>query len=241
MYQKLLKNIQARINSGDRDNKKKGMSSNNMKSTDDESSMNNVKNSKSNKKTKNNHIHSNSNSNTSSSTTSAEDEKDEYSIEDLINAEVSLREVQNADDRKALFMKKLKLCCILFDFTKRPDDLDQNTQLAREMKRTYLLELVEYISQSKHWFSEDCVPVILDMIGTNLFRSLPPPIYEDFDPDEDEPNFDPSWYYLHISISFLCFVMLRIFAYPKAPFAMCLRIFSSICYDCRCESNSSIH
>ena len=32
------------------------------------------------------------------------------------------------------------------------------------------------------------------MIGNNLFRSLPPPVYEDFDPEEDEPNFDPSWY-----------------------------------------------
>lgn len=98
--------------------------------------------------------------------------------------------------------KKLKLCCILFDFTKRPDDVNQNTQLAREMKRSYLLELVEYISQSKHWFSEDCVPVILDMIGTNLFRSLPPPIYEDFDPEEDEPNFDPSWPHLQFVYEF---------------------------------------
>merc|ERR1740129_1203930 len=71
-----------------------------------------------------------------------------------------------------------------------------------EMKRTYLLELVEYISQSKHWFSEDCVPVILEMIGNNLFRSLPPPVYEDFDPEEDEPNFDPSWPHLQFVYEF---------------------------------------
>merc|ERR1712087_509095 len=82
---------------------------------------------------------------------SREDEKDEYSMADLLTAEQSLREVQNGDERKALFMKKLKLCCIIFDFT--VGELDQNGQLAKEMKRTYLLELVEYISQSKHWFS----------------------------------------------------------------------------------------
>ena len=131
-------------------------------------------------------------SNAKSTKNDTDDEKNGYSLKDLLTAEVSLREVTNADERKALFIKKLKLCCIIFDFT--VSDVDQNHQLAKEMKRTYLLELVEYISQSKHWFSEDCVPVILEMIGTNLFRSLPPPVYEDFDPEEDEPNFDPSWY-----------------------------------------------
>ncbi len=64
------------------------------------------------------------------------------------------------------------------------------------MKRQYLLELVDYISQSKHWFVEETMPPILEMIGSNLFRSLPPPIYPDFDPEEDEPNFDPAWFVL---------------------------------------------
>ena len=225
MYQKLLKNIQARINS--KDNKKVNMKTNDDGSSDNNSSlMNNNNNNnmnssidkprpkQSSKGTKN-HINNNiktndinnSNNNTNNNNNNTnngggggdnEDEKDIYSIEDLLNAEQSLREVQNADDRKALFIKKLKLCCIIFDFT--VGDLDQNHQLAKEMKRTYLLELVEYISQSKHWFSEDCVPVILEMIGKNLFRSLPPPVYDDFDPEEDEPNFDPSWYVIIIII-----------------------------------------
>jgi len=202
MYQKLLKNIQARINSKDN---KKGMSSNsNMKTSDDgsiDTSMNNSKNNLNNSKNSISKTTKNHSTNSDSTTkTNDEDEKDSYSIEDLLNQEVSLREVQNADDRKALFIKKLKLCCIIFDFT--AGDLDQNHQLAKEMKRTYLLELVEYISQSKHWFSEDCVPVILEMIGTNLFRSLPPPVYEDFDPEEDEPNFDPSWPHLQFVYEF---------------------------------------
>jgi len=70
------------------------------------------------------------------------------------------------------------------------------------MKRTILLELVEYISQTKSWFCEDVVPIILRMIGKNLFRSLPPPIYLDFDPDEDEPNFDLSWPHLQFIYEF---------------------------------------
>jgi len=186
MYQKLLKNIQGRINSKEN---KKGAEENNargkhmMKGSGAASA---------------NHV--GGKGSTKGAGLDAEDEKDEYSMEDLLTAEQSLREVQNGDDRKALFMKKLKLCCIIFDFT--VGELDQNAQLAKEMKRTYLLELVEYISQSKHWFSEDCVPVILEMIGNNLFRSLPPPVYEDFDPEEDEPNFDPSWPHLQFVYEF---------------------------------------
>eukprot|EP01083_Nonionella_stella_P054861 144795_1 len=202
MYQKLLKNIQARINSKDN---KKMMNSSTDGSLNSQKSSNKPKIANKNASTsstpsasanptKNHHPHH------TTTKRDTEDEKDEYSMNDLLNAEVSLREVQNADDRKELFIKKLKLCCIIFDFT--VSDSDQNHQLAKEMKRTYLLELVEYISQSKHWFSEDCVPVILEMIGTNLFRSLPPPVYEDFDPEEDEPNFDPSWPHLQFVYEF---------------------------------------
>merc|ERR1719244_1536968 len=144
--------------------------------------------------------HKKHNSVSKGSENETDDEKQGYTLKDLLTAEVSLREVQNPEDRKALFIKKLKLCCIIFDFT--VSDVDQNHQLAKEMKRTYLLELVEYISQSKHWFSEECVPVILEMIGTNLFRSLPPPVYDDFDPEEDEPNFDPSWPHLQFVYEF---------------------------------------
>jgi len=192
MYQKLLKNIQGRINSKDN---KKGVE-------DGALSTNNTRGKHNSMTASANHVAGGNTKGGSgdATTESREDEKDEYSMSDLLTAEQSLREVQNGDERKALFMKKLKLCCIIFDFT--VGELDQNAQLAKEMKRTYLLELVEYISQSKHWFSEDCVPVILEMIGNNLFRSLPPPVYDDFDPEEDEPNFDPSWPHLQFVYEF---------------------------------------
>ena len=200
--QKLLKNIQNRISS--KDGKKVSPNSSMNQSDDNHNSSSSRGKGGMQSGTTNKKAVSGSNA---SSKNDTDDEKQGYTLEDLLTAEQSLREVQNPDERKALFIKKLKLCCIIFDFT--VSDVDQNHQLAKEMKRTYLLELVEYISQSKHWFSEDCVPVILEMIGTNLFRSLPPPVYEDFDPEEDEPNFDPSWY-VHTLYSLLYLV--RIFA-----------------------------
>jgi len=173
-YKKLLQNIQQRMNRPNNDKK-------NGKTLKDGDKMGNENNNNNNNGDK--------------------DEKSPYKVDDLLQAEPSLRDVTNGDDRKSLFIKKLKLCCIVFDFT-QSNDGDQNYELAKEMKRTYLLELVEYISQSKHWFSEDSVPVILEMIGINLFRSLPPPIYPDFDPEEDEPNFDPSWPHLQFVYEF---------------------------------------
>eukprot|EP01083_Nonionella_stella_P153110 491481_1 len=119
-----------------------------------------------------------------------EDENDEYSVDDFLNAEQSLRGVQNPDT----FIKKLKLCCVIFDFTVT----DVQYVKAKEMKTTYLSELVESI----HLLSMDGVPIIFEMIGTNLFRNLPPPVRDDFDPEEDQPNLDPSWPHLQFVYEF---------------------------------------
>jgi len=88
----------------------------------------------------------------------------------------------------------------VFDFSS--NDNDQNRQLAKEMKKTHLLELVDCVTQNKHWLTEETAPVILKMISTNIFRSLPCPIYADFDPEEDEPNFDPSWPHMQFVYEF---------------------------------------
>jgi len=144
----------------------------------------------------------------------------------------SFRDVTSTEERKSLFIKKLHLCCYVFDFSNtnnnttngntnnntsnsnnnnnsnnkhsdiKIDKNDSNYQMAKELKRRYLLELVDYISQSKHWYSEDVMTPILLMISSNIFRSLPPPIYPDFDPEEDEPNFDPSWPHLQYVYEF---------------------------------------
>ncbi|ETO12920.1 PP2A-widerborst subunit, partial [Reticulomyxa filosa] len=79
---------------------------------------------------------------------------------------------------------------------------EQNHQLARGAKRQCLIELVEYISQSKQWCSEEVMPYVFEMLSRNLFRALPPPMYDDFDPEEDEPNFDPSWPHMQFVYEF---------------------------------------
>ncbi|ETO17536.1 Serine/threonine protein phosphatase 2A 57 kDa regulatory subunit B' beta isoform, partial [Reticulomyxa filosa] len=74
--------------------------------------------------------------------------------------------------------------------------------MARAAKRQNLIELSEYISQSKQ-FSDDVMPYVMDMLSKNLFRSLPPPMFADFDPDEDEPCTDPSWPHVQLVYDFL--------------------------------------
>ena len=72
---------------------------------------------------------------------------------------------------------------------------DKESARAREVKREMLVELIDHLSTSRTWVSEDSLKAILHMISCNLFRPLPPSLYgEDFDPDEDDPTHDPAWY-----------------------------------------------
>lgn len=71
------------------------------------------------------------------------------------------------------------------------------------MKRKYLVELIDHLSSSKIWVSEESLKAILHMISANLFRPLPPSLYNDFDPDEDEPTHDAAWVHLSFVYEFL--------------------------------------
>ena len=85
----------------------------------------------------------------------------------------------------------MRLCSYTFDFNKEAQKKEAE---AREMKRRMLVELIDHLSSSKIWVSEESLKGILKMISCNLFRPLPPSLYTDFDPDEDEPTHDPAWY-----------------------------------------------
>ena len=50
---------------------------------------------------------------------------------------------------QTVLVKKLRLCCVLFDFKK---DLAGDIK-AKELKRQTLLELVDHVSQSKNAFT----------------------------------------------------------------------------------------
>ena len=100
--------------------------------------------------------------------------------------------------REGLFKQKLQLCCIMFNF----DDPTSDTR-SKEIKRDTLVELAEYVNTpvGQKIFTEALMPDIIEMVRTNLFRSLPSQP-DDFDPEEDEPSMEPSWPHLQVVYEF---------------------------------------
>eukprot|EP01138_Halocafeteria_seosinensis_P001864 gb/GECG01001907.1/.p1 GENE.gb/GECG01001907.1/~~gb/GECG01001907.1/.p1 ORF type:complete len:516 (+),score=74.21 gb/GECG01001907.1/:1-1548(+) len=101
--------------------------------------------------------------------------------------------------KEEIFRKKLKLCCVIFNF----EDASSNKR-GKEIKRSTLLELVDYVNDSggHKVFTEAVMPDVIEMVSVNLFRPLPP-TNEEFDPDEDEPVLDPAWPHLQAVYEFL--------------------------------------
>ncbi|PIA37181.1 hypothetical protein AQUCO_03000040v1 [Aquilegia coerulea] len=101
-------------------------------------------------------------------------------------------------DRQTLFIRKLQLCCILFDFS-------ETLKLVREKetKRQTLLELVDFIQSGSGKINETCQEELIRMISVNIFRCLPPASHENtgvevVDPEEDDPYLDPAWPHLQL-------------------------------------------
>eukprot|EP00249_Psilotum_nudum_P022912 c28688_g2_i3 orf=498-2105(-) len=114
----------------------------------------------------------------------------------------SFRDVPSSE-RQKLFIKKLNLCCLTFDFADPAKSAKE-----KEMKRQTLLELVEYVSSGTGKFTESAMEDCFKMISTNLFRSLPPSSRQNangdsFDPEEEEPTMDPAWSHLQLVYEFL--------------------------------------
>ncbi|KAL8131186.1 serine/threonine protein phosphatase 2A 59 kDa regulatory subunit B' zeta isoform-like [Apium graveolens] len=120
----------------------------------------------------------------------------------------SFRDVPSSEKHN-LFVKKLSLCCVVFDFSDPSKNLEE-----KDIKRQTLLELVDYISSVTSKFNEITMQEITNMIAANLFRALPnhdnklPYVY---DPEDDEPTLEPSWPHLQIVYEFL----LRFIASPE--------------------------
>ncbi|PKA55815.1 Serine/threonine protein phosphatase 2A 59 kDa regulatory subunit B' eta isoform [Apostasia shenzhenica] len=111
-------------------------------------------------------------------------------------------------EKHDLLMKKLGMCCIIFDFS----DPTKNTK-EKDIKRQTLLELVDYVTAPNGKFPEFVMQEIVKMVSINLFRNFKSPphenkILEAFDLDEEEISMDPSWPHLQIVYEFfLRFVM----------------------------------
>uniref|UniRef100_A0AAY4ERF3 Serine/threonine protein phosphatase 2A regulatory subunit n=1 Tax=Denticeps clupeoides TaxID=299321 RepID=A0AAY4ERF3_9TELE len=101
-------------------------------------------------------------------------------------------------EQQDLFTQKLQQCCMLFDFMDTVTDLK-----SKEIKRAALNELVDYVSTNRGVLTEAAYPEIINMVGTNIFRTLPPSENPDFDPEEDEPTLEASWPHTQLVYEFL--------------------------------------
>ncbi|XP_058110436.1 serine/threonine protein phosphatase 2A 57 kDa regulatory subunit B' beta isoform-like [Magnolia sinica] len=105
-----------------------------------------------------------------------------------------------APDRPALFLRKLNLCRIVFDFS---DTL--NSPREKEAKRQTLVELVDFVQSGAASKLPDPVhEELIHSISVNIFRCLPPASHENTgsnpsaDPDDDDPYLDPAWSHLQL-------------------------------------------
>nr|CAD7570133.1 unnamed protein product [Timema californicum] len=98
-----------------------------------------------------------------------------------------------SSEQEELFIRKLRQCCVAFDFMDPVADLK-----GKEIKRATLNELVDYITAGRGVLTEPVYPEIIKMISANLFRTLPPSENPDFDPEEDDPTLEASWPHLQL-------------------------------------------
>jgi len=102
-----------------------------------------------------------------------------------------------SSEQEELFIRKLRQCCVGFDFMDPVADLK-----GKEIKRATLNEIVDYITAGRGVLTEAVYPEIIRMIACNLFRTLPPSDNPDFDPEEDDPTLEASWPHLTLVYEF---------------------------------------
>jgi serine/threonine-protein phosphatase 2A regulatory subunit B' len=108
-------------------------------------------------------------------------------------------------ERTELFRRKMEVCAVVFDFT---NDLNQRE---KEAKRQTLLEIVEYVNNTRNCFNEALMQDVVNMVGANIFRSLQTKIKDPLafsDPEDEEPSLERAWPHLQIVYElFLRFVV----------------------------------
>ncbi|CAH8560922.1 unnamed protein product [Dicrocoelium dendriticum] len=100
------------------------------------------------------------------------------------------------DKRETLLLKKVEICCTVFDFGDSSRDL-----ASKEVKRLTLVELADYMLMQPNMSSEPVYAAITELLKKNALRTPVPtrrlPL-DGFDKEEeeDEENADPSWMHL---------------------------------------------
>jgi serine/threonine-protein phosphatase 2A regulatory subunit B' len=109
-----------------------------------------------------------------------------------------LREAPLAD-RADLFRKKMQVCAQLYDFH------NDQQQKEKEAKRQTLLEIVEYVNNTRNCFNESLMQDVVNMVAANIFRALPTKdksVLSIYDPEDEEPTLEKSWPHLQIVYEF---------------------------------------
>lgn len=100
-------------------------------------------------------------------------------------------------ERHVLFIRKLQICCVQFDFS---DTVKCARQ--KEIKRQTLTELIDLVQSGSCKMNEIMQEELVRMISANLFRCLPPASHENTGSEgveeEDEMYLDPSWPHLQL-------------------------------------------
>ncbi|OIV96508.1 hypothetical protein TanjilG_07900 [Lupinus angustifolius] len=108
------------------------------------------------------------------------------------------KDVPNGE-RMNLFVSKLSLCCVIFDFSDPAKSI-----VEKDVKRRTLVELVDFVANVNMKFSEPATLAMCRMCAVNLFRVFPPNYGSNRggggggENDDDEPTFDPAWAHLQL-------------------------------------------
>jgi serine/threonine-protein phosphatase 2A regulatory subunit B' len=95
-----------------------------------------------------------------------------------------------------LFTKKIGHCEYIFDFSLPLLDIRN-----KELKTSALNEILLVVTEHSAGLGEQQYQEVIIMFAKNVFRAVPPPqnpVGEAFDPEDDEPVYDPSWPHMHL-------------------------------------------
>merc|ERR1719159_260384 len=93
----------------------------------------------------------------------------------------------------------MTVCAQIFDFT------NDSNQREKEAKRQTLLEIVEYVNNTRNRFNESLMQDVVTMVGANIFRALPTKdrtVLSIYDPEDEEPTLERAWPHLQIVYEF---------------------------------------
>ncbi|XP_026408475.1 serine/threonine protein phosphatase 2A 57 kDa regulatory subunit B' kappa isoform-like [Papaver somniferum] len=106
---------------------------------------------------------------------------------------LSFKDVSNPE-KQNLLISKLNLCCVVLDFN------DSKNAAEKDLKRSTLIELVDFVASGSVRFNEPVIAAVCKMTALNLFRVFPPNYRSNGggENDDDEPMFDPAWSHLQL-------------------------------------------